>query len=245
MPTTPPADGRVAEAAPGRREGDVPRAAAVPRDAVSADPPAEAVARTPREASAGESPDGAAPRIGTTAEEDGGRPGEASTVPAATAVTREGAPGATPGVAEERAGELRLTAEELLGLVAERARVHEGRDGTTTLHLTLEPEHLGRVRLELAWRDEGLDITFAVQRPEALAVLDGHLHRLEALLREQGLPVVSLQAALAGEGGWAARAGGRRADAGPRGSPAGQLRPATGDVRPPSALWAGLLDVLV
>lgn len=137
---------------------------------------------------------------------------------------------------------VRPTAEELSRLLAERARVHEGREGVHSLHLTLEPEHLGRVRLELAWRDDGLSVSFAVQHPEALAMLEGNLHRLEALLRDQGLPVASLQAALAGDAeGGAARA--RHREAGGR-----QGVPARGRMSPPAAgaaaAAARMLDVL-
>lgn len=138
--------------------------------------------------------------------------------------------------------EPRLPVDELLRLVAERARVHSGPEGTT-LHLTLEPEHLGTVRLEVTWQGDAVAAYFGVDTPEARALIENGLRWLEESLRAQGIAVASLQVALGGARGGS---GGQRW-AEPTARPDG-ARPRARGPDPVGAAGprapAGLLDVL-
>ncbi len=147
-----------------------------------------------------------------------------------------------PG-ADEASTPPRLTFEELFQWVGERVRLQDGPEGVTTLHVALKPEHLGEVTLDVSWQDGGVSARFLVQDPQALAVLEGNLHRLEETLREQGLTVLHLQTSLAEDaGGWAM--GREREDTGAAAPFTGRVRAGAARESPVTGRGSAVLNVL-
>lgn len=128
---------------------------------------------------------GAADRLGLSAPAQDSSPG----------------PARRPEAALRPAADLRVRVDELLRLVADQARVHAGPEGTT-IHLSLEPEHLGPVKVEITWHGDAVAARFGVETPEARAMIEHGLRRLDDALREQGIAVASLQVALGGARDW-------------------------------------------
>ena len=69
--------------------------------------------------------------------------------------------------------------------VLEQVRVHL-RPGVREATLQLEPESLGRVRIDVRVHDGQMSAELRVERPEALAALEKHMPELRATLAESG-----------------------------------------------------------
>lgn len=82
--------------------------------------------------------------------------------------------------------------QRLMDRLVEEAHARPAPGGGTHVEMKLVPEHLGRVHLELVWRDDALSAHFFVENAEARAALEQHLPRLEEALREQGIAVAAL-----------------------------------------------------
>ena len=116
---------------------------------------------------------------------------------------REAAAPTAAGAAGGESGGLRLPSGLIVpdGTVMDQMLTHlslQRRLASSTVHLRLNPQELGELRMEIKVEQDNIKAHIIAQNPQAQEMIDRHLPRLREALEQQGLHLQQVSVTLAG-----------------------------------------------
>jgi flagellar hook-length control protein FliK len=113
-----------------------------------------------------------------------------------------------------------LPKDEVVQQIVNSARLRLG-SGQSEIRIQLKPEHLGRVRLNIATEQQQVVIKVVADLPMVKELLESNLHQLRTELQGQGLEIHKFDVSVGGDSGaqnrepqtWGQQPGGRRGNA--------------------------------
>lgn len=113
-----------------------------------------------------------------------------------------------------------LPKEEVVQQIVDSARLRLG-SGQSEMRIQLKPEHLGRVRLNIATEQQQVVVKVVADLPMVKELLESNLHQLRTELQGQGLEIHKFDVSVGGDSGsqhkeqqaWGQQPGGRRGNA--------------------------------